>query len=216
MRATFRNIDADIAACEALYRARGAPALFRVPAIVAAAADERLDRLNYLVEGETITLYAELAPAAARDPAVAIAAPAGCGLACGDGGSAGPDARNRRRSIAESSNPSRSRPASRLFAPMADDGGARLRRDPRRPALLRIRRRRCAPARSRPCAGDDEGAARLGRRTGRARRLPAGRRRQCAGACALSQPWPQSELYRYHYRRAPYRPPATSRIAPVV
>jgi N-acetylglutamate synthase len=71
-RATFRDIDADIVACEALYRARGASALFRVPAIVAPAADKRLDRLNYAFEGETMTLYRDLAPAA-RDSGVAIA-----------------------------------------------------------------------------------------------------------------------------------------------
>ena len=65
------NIEADIAACEALYRARKAPAMFRLPTIVAPAADARLARLNYAVEGESITLYAELEPAA-RDSSVEI------------------------------------------------------------------------------------------------------------------------------------------------
>jgi N-acetylglutamate synthase len=72
-RATFGDIDADIAACEALYRERGASPLFRVPAIVATVADEKLDRLNYAVEGETITLFAELSPSARRDSSVTIA-----------------------------------------------------------------------------------------------------------------------------------------------
>ncbi len=76
-RATLRNIDADIAACEALYRARGLPAMFRLPAIVAPAADERLARLNYDIDGENLTLYAELAPAAARDADVRISATPG-------------------------------------------------------------------------------------------------------------------------------------------
>jgi ribosomal protein S18 acetylase RimI-like enzyme len=67
-----RGVDADIAACEALYRARKAPAMFRLPAIVAPAADERLARLNYTIEGESITLYAALG-SEARDPDVEIA-----------------------------------------------------------------------------------------------------------------------------------------------
>jgi ribosomal protein S18 acetylase RimI-like enzyme len=74
MRAELRNIDADIAACEALYRARGASAMFRVPAIAAPSADRRLARLNYALEGETATLFAELAPNAMRDAEIMIAA----------------------------------------------------------------------------------------------------------------------------------------------
>jgi GNAT superfamily N-acetyltransferase len=70
-RPDLRSVDANIAACEALYRARNAPAMFRLPAIVAPAADERLARLNYAIEGESITLYAELGPEA-RDPGVEI------------------------------------------------------------------------------------------------------------------------------------------------
>jgi hypothetical protein len=57
-RADLRNIDADIAACEALYRAHSAPAMFRLPTIVDPAADRRLARLNYVVEDEVATLYA--------------------------------------------------------------------------------------------------------------------------------------------------------------
>jgi GNAT superfamily N-acetyltransferase len=65
------NVDADIAACEALYRARGTPAMFRLPTIVEPAADQRLARLNYTIEGGTVTLYAELEPEP-RDPGVEI------------------------------------------------------------------------------------------------------------------------------------------------
>jgi N-acetylglutamate synthase len=70
-RSDPRNIEADIAACEALYRARRASAMFRLPTIVAPAADERLVRLNYSIEGETVTLYAELEPQP-RDASVEI------------------------------------------------------------------------------------------------------------------------------------------------
>ena len=73
-RAAPRNIEADITACEALYRARGAPALFRLPSLVAPAADARLNQLGYMSEGETLTLCGELAPAGPRDPQVVVAA----------------------------------------------------------------------------------------------------------------------------------------------
>lgn len=74
MCAAPRNVEADIAACEALYRARGLPALFRLPSIVEPAADARLNQLGYTIEGETLTLRGELAPAGPRDPDIAIAA----------------------------------------------------------------------------------------------------------------------------------------------
>lgn len=66
-----RNIEGDIAACEALYRAHGAPAMFRLPTIVEPAADERLARLDYVVEGESVTLHAEVEPGP-RDAGVNI------------------------------------------------------------------------------------------------------------------------------------------------
>jgi N-acetylglutamate synthase len=81
-RAASRNIDADIAACESAYRARGLPAIFRLPGIIAPAADERLARLDYVVEGETVTLHAALAPVAVRDSEIRITAqPDGAWLA---------------------------------------------------------------------------------------------------------------------------------------
>ena len=55
IRAALCDVEADIAACEELYRVRGAPALFRLPSLVEAAADARLDRLGYACEGETLT-----------------------------------------------------------------------------------------------------------------------------------------------------------------
>ena len=73
-RAALRNVEADIAACEQLYRARGLPALFRLPSLVEPAADARLDRLGYASEGETLPLCGELAPLGSRDPEIAIAA----------------------------------------------------------------------------------------------------------------------------------------------
>lgn len=78
-RADLGDIEADIAACEAAYRARGAPAMFRVPALVAAGADAALARRGYAVEGESVTLYAELAREAGRDPAVRISERADAG-----------------------------------------------------------------------------------------------------------------------------------------
>jgi N-acetylglutamate synthase len=71
-RADLRNIDGDIAACEAAFRRRGLPPMFRLPSIVSPAADERLARLDYTLEGESLTLYAGLAPGAARAPDVEI------------------------------------------------------------------------------------------------------------------------------------------------
>jgi len=72
-RADPRSADADIAACEEVYRARRLPAIFRLPSIIEPAADERLARLNYIAEGETLTLYGDLRPAATRDREVQIA-----------------------------------------------------------------------------------------------------------------------------------------------
>jgi ribosomal protein S18 acetylase RimI-like enzyme len=73
LRARMANIAADIEACAQLYRARGASALFRLPSIIEPGADEQLAHLNYTVEGDSLTLYADLAQAAQRDPDVRIA-----------------------------------------------------------------------------------------------------------------------------------------------
>jgi N-acetylglutamate synthase len=58
------------------------PALFRLPSLIEPAADARLNQLGYAIEGETLTLRGELAPAGPRDPDIAIAArPQGSWLA---------------------------------------------------------------------------------------------------------------------------------------
>ncbi len=73
LRPDLRDIDAMIAACEALYRVQGLPTLFRVPTIVDPATDATLERRGYTAEGETVTLHGVLdAPAAAEDPQVEI------------------------------------------------------------------------------------------------------------------------------------------------
>jgi ribosomal protein S18 acetylase RimI-like enzyme len=73
-RADVRDIEASIAACEALYRERGMPAIFRLPSIVEPTAERRLDRLGYRAEGESLTLFADLADAAA-EPDAKVALP---------------------------------------------------------------------------------------------------------------------------------------------
>lgn len=71
LRPVLQDIDASIAAAERLYRAQGLPTLFRIPAIIDPAMDASLDRLGYTMEGETVTLCGDLASIAARpDPDV--------------------------------------------------------------------------------------------------------------------------------------------------
>ncbi len=63
-----------IAACEAFYRRHGMPPIFRIPGLIDAAIDERLAARGYQAEGETCTLYGAIdAVAAAKDPAVRLA-----------------------------------------------------------------------------------------------------------------------------------------------
>ncbi len=57
LRPRPRRIDASIAACEALYRRWEMPTIFRIPSIIDPAMDGRLDRLDYRLEGETLTLF---------------------------------------------------------------------------------------------------------------------------------------------------------------
>jgi ribosomal protein S18 acetylase RimI-like enzyme len=49
-----------IAACEALYRRRGLPTIFRLPSIIAPDLEERLDALGYGREGESCVRYGDL------------------------------------------------------------------------------------------------------------------------------------------------------------
>jgi N-acetylglutamate synthase len=56
-RAQIGDVAGSIAACAALYRAEGQPAIFRIPAFVDPAVDRELDGLGYGLEGETVTLH---------------------------------------------------------------------------------------------------------------------------------------------------------------
>src|SRR5271165_4691475 len=47
LRADHRGVDALIPACEALYRRRLLPTIFRLPSIIGPALDRRLDALGY-------------------------------------------------------------------------------------------------------------------------------------------------------------------------
>ena len=49
-----------IAACEALYRRRGLPTIFRLPSIIAPDLEERLEALGYGREGESCVRYGDL------------------------------------------------------------------------------------------------------------------------------------------------------------
>ncbi len=71
LRASLRDVDASIAACEDLYRAQRLPAIFRLLSIIEPDAERRLEQLGYRAEGESLTLYVDAAEAAAgRDPDV--------------------------------------------------------------------------------------------------------------------------------------------------
>ncbi len=73
LRAEPRADDDLIAACEALYRRHGRPAIFRLPSIIAPAADRRLAALGYAPEGESCVLYGDIGGVEAeRDPAVRL------------------------------------------------------------------------------------------------------------------------------------------------
>jgi len=62
-----------IAACEAFYQRQQLPTIFRVPSIIGADLDERLEALGYGRKGESLVLYGEMAGLArANDPAVQL------------------------------------------------------------------------------------------------------------------------------------------------
>ena len=62
-----------IAACEALYQRRQMPTIFRLPSIIDRDLDERLDALAYGLEGESCVRYGDLtAVEAASDPDVQL------------------------------------------------------------------------------------------------------------------------------------------------
>jgi N-acetylglutamate synthase len=65
--------DGLIDACEALYRRRGLPTIFRLPSIIDHDLDERLDALGYGREGESCVRYGDLtAVEVASDPDVQL------------------------------------------------------------------------------------------------------------------------------------------------
>jgi ribosomal protein S18 acetylase RimI-like enzyme len=59
--ARIDDIAASVDACAARYRDSGQPAIFRIPSILDPAVDAHLDRLGYGAEGATITLHGPLA-----------------------------------------------------------------------------------------------------------------------------------------------------------
>jgi N-acetylglutamate synthase len=73
LRPDYRASEAFVAACEALYRRQGQPAIFRLPSIIDAALDRRLAVLGYTGEGETLVRYGDIAGVEAlSDPAVQL------------------------------------------------------------------------------------------------------------------------------------------------
>jgi ribosomal protein S18 acetylase RimI-like enzyme len=66
LRAEVSDIGASIAAFEALYRAQQLPAIVRIPSIIDASAERRLGQAGYAAEGETLTLYSDIATVASQ------------------------------------------------------------------------------------------------------------------------------------------------------
>ncbi len=201
--------DAVIAETEAFYRRHGLPAIFRVPSLCPPAVERALDERGYTAEGETCVLHGALDGLdATTDPV----RDAGCARADkkwfpGDGGAAGLRSPTRRTPIAASLARSRSRPCS----PRLARRGRAARRD-------RLRHRsmtgcsatssvvhRHPPAPPRPCPQDRHHPRRL-----------LAQAQGATGACSVQvvaensparalydQIGLKTELYRYHYRRAP-------------
>ncbi len=73
LNAAAGAVDETLSACRAVYGGQGQPVIFRVPALLDPSADARLDELGFGAEGETITLYADIAMVSSRpDDAVEI------------------------------------------------------------------------------------------------------------------------------------------------
>lgn len=78
LRADPAPVEAIVEAVERLYRKHRQPAIFRVPSFVAAAIDPPLAARGYLAEGETCVLHGAMAQLHPRsDPEVRLAAHAG-------------------------------------------------------------------------------------------------------------------------------------------
>jgi N-acetylglutamate synthase len=69
LRAEVRDIGAGLAAFEALYRAHQLPTIVRIPSIIDACAERRLEQAGYAAEGETLTLYSDIETVASQKDA---------------------------------------------------------------------------------------------------------------------------------------------------
>jgi N-acetylglutamate synthase len=75
LRPDYRLSPAFVPVCEALYAQRHQPAIFRLPTIVEAALERRLEGEGYTSEGESLVLFGSIAGVtAAADPEVRLAA----------------------------------------------------------------------------------------------------------------------------------------------
>ena len=73
LRASACCDDATITACQVLYRAQGLPTLFRIPFLLDPGVDQHLERRGFTAEGETVTLHGDMAGVRSeQDPAVAL------------------------------------------------------------------------------------------------------------------------------------------------
>jgi N-acetylglutamate synthase len=68
-----RHSDDSVEDCAVQFRARGLPAIFRIPSMLEPQADRVLDRLGYVVDGECVVLHDELkSPVGERDARVML------------------------------------------------------------------------------------------------------------------------------------------------
>ncbi len=74
LRSGRTDSDALVAACEVAYRAEGLPPIFRTPSLIGPDMQNRLARLGYAAEGESLVLHADIAEAvgSAADPGVVL------------------------------------------------------------------------------------------------------------------------------------------------
>jgi N-acetylglutamate synthase len=195
--------DALIAACEAHYRRRRMPPIFRVATLLDPVTDRRLAARGYTAEGETVTLYGAIAGVAAGpDADVRLSPrpdPAWCAAMARLQGHSAAEARTYRRIARRIAIPA-------AFAALVVDGSpAALAYGALHDGLMCFESVVTDPAQ---------------RRRGHARRLLTrlalwGKNEGATGACLQVQAdnapaiplyhslGLETELYRYHYRRAP-------------
>ena len=186
-----------IAGCEALYRHRRQPTIFRLPSLIGPEIDERLAVLGYRNEGRSLVLYAELGDMPRRATRRCGCARARQRIGLRRWRCCRASRGRRRRSVAGSSARSRSR--RRLPCSATRRGWRRLPwRNPRRRDLLRVGRDRPAPAAPRLCrriiAALADWAADRGA-TGACLEVEAANAPACRALRALGF----RELYSYHY-----------------